>query len=232
MKSRLESFYTFLDRPIRPWMRIALLGLIPFIILSYFFPLWRISMEAPQYPRGLFLDVYVYFIEGGDGGRHLQEINTLNHYIGMRPLDPTEISDLGWMPFALGILVLLTLRVATVGNTRSLIDLSVLVIYVLGFMAARFVYRLYVYGHELDPDAPFTVEPFMPVILGTKQVANFTTHSWPRIGTLFIGIYAIGISVIAAWQLLAGYREHRRGALPARPAAESGRPRAPEPSPA
>lgn len=210
MAGWLEDFYAFLDRPLRPWSRLVLVGLIVFLMLSYWFPLWRISMEAPQYPRGLYLDIFVYYIQGGDGGQHLQEINTLNHYIGMRPLDPADLSDLGWMPFALGILALLTLRVAAVGNVRSLIDLSVIVVYVLGFMAARFVYRLYRYGHDLDPEAPFTVEPFTPVIIGTKQVANFTTHSWPQVGTLFITIFAAGVSILALYHLVAGYVAHRR----------------------
>lgn len=206
----LDDFYAFLDRPIRPWSRLLLVALITFLILGYFFPLWRISMEAPQYPRGLWIDVYVYFIQGGDEGAHIQEINTLNHYIGMNPINESELSDLGWMPFALGILVLLTLRVAAVGNVRSLIDLSVSMVYVLGFMAARFVYRLYVYGHDLDPHAPFRVEPFMPVVIGTKQIANFTTHSFPQIGTLFIAIYAIGVAAVTIVHLAVGYREHRR----------------------
>lgn len=233
MTGPMESFYAFLDRPIRPWSRIVLLALIPLLILGYFFPLWRISMEAPQYPRGLYLDIYVYYIQGGDEGRHLQEINTLNHYIGMRPLDPTELSDLGWMPFALGILALLTLRVAAVGNTRSLVDLAVLVVYVLGFMGARFVYRLYLYGHELDPNAPFDVEPFMPVVVGTKQIANFTTHGWPRVGTLFITLYAVGVAFVTGWHLVSGYRARKRGAPEARvPAPPGPAPREPEPQPA
>lgn len=226
MTRTMESFYAYLDRPLRPRSRIALLALIPFLILGYFFPLWRISMEAPQYPRGLYLDIYVHSIEGGDEGRHLREINTLNHYIGMRPLDPNELPDLGWMPFALGILALLTLRVAAVGNTRSLVDLAVLVVYVLGFMAARFVYRLYVYGHELDPNAPFDVEPFMPVVIGTKQIANFTTHAWPRLGTLFVGLYAVGVVALAGLYVVRGLRAGRR-----RRAAEARASAPPSPAP-
>src|SRR5687767_14669742 len=93
-----------------------------FLVLAFFHPPWRISMEAPQYPNGLYLDIWAYTIEGGNDGQHLAEINNLNHYIGMHTIDRAEFADLDWLPFALGILILLTLRVAVVGNVRSLID--------------------------------------------------------------------------------------------------------------
>lgn len=172
-------------------------------------------MEAPQYPRGLWMDVWVYKLTGGNEGQHIQEINTLNHYIGMHAIEPAGFADLDWMPFALGILVLLTLRVAAIGNVRSIVDLSVLVVYVLGFMGARFVYKLYVFGHELDPHAPFHVEPFTPVIIGTKQIANFTTHSWPQLGTLWLLLYATGvIGLMIASFVAVRSREKKAGAVP------------------
>jgi len=200
MKNPIRKFYDFLDRPLAPAGRVVLALLVVPLILSFWFPLWRISMEAPQYPNGLWLDIYAYAIEGGNEGQHLSEINTLNHYIGMRQLDPSDFADLDWLPFAFGILVLLTLRVAAIGQVRSLIDLSVIIAYVLAFAGARFVYTLYVYGHDLDPTAPVDIEPFTPVILGTKQIANFTTHSWPQAGTYLIAVFALGVFGLLAWQ--------------------------------
>lgn len=206
MKNAMQKFYDFLDQPIRTWSRIVLALLPLFLFLAYQFPLWRISMEAPQYPNGLYMDVWAYKLEGGNDGQHIQEINTLNHYIGMHQIVPADFQDLDWMPFALGVLIILAWRVAAIGNVRSLIDLTVITTYVLGFMGARFVYRLYVYGHELDPDAPFDVEPFTPVIIGTKQIANFTTHSMPQIGTLWITLFFAGVVVLCLYHLIAGRR--------------------------
>src|SRR3990172_8170793 len=183
MRNPIQKFYDFLDKPIFPSARILLALLCVPLGLSIAAPLWLISMEAPQYPRGLSLEIHTYTIEGGHDGQDLAEINNLNHYIGMHRLSEQDIPDLGWMPFALGILLILTLRVAAIGNVRGLVDHTVLMTYLLGFLAVRFIYRMYVYGHDLDPRAPFTVEPFMPVIIGTKQVANFTTHGAPLIGT-------------------------------------------------
>jgi hypothetical protein len=68
----------------------------------------------------------------------------------------------------------------------------------------RFVYKLYTYGHNLDPTAPIKVDPFTPAIFGTKQVANFTTHSFPAIGTILVGIFATGIAALMFYHLIAG----------------------------
>lgn len=210
MKDPIRRFYEFIDRPLFGKTRVLLALLVVPLALAFTRPLWRISMEAPQYPEGLHLDIYVNGLRGGNQGQHLQEINTLNHYIGMHAITQEAIPDLDWMPFALGILMLLTLRVAAIGAVRHLLDLSVLSLYILGFLAARFVYRLYVYGHELDPHAPVKIEPFMPVVLGTKQIANFTTHSWPLVGTLYVAAFAFGVAAITLWHLVTGYRRARR----------------------
>ena len=103
MKHPLARFYEFLDRPLTGVGRILLaLAVIP-LLLSFSEPLWRIRMEAPQYPHGLTLDIYSHNLEGGNHGQHIQEINTLNHYIGMHKIDRGELSDLDWIPFALGL---------------------------------------------------------------------------------------------------------------------------------
>lgn len=212
MRRALSGFYQTIGRPLPGWSRVGLLVVCVLLFLTYQWPLWRISMEAPQYPRGLYMDVWVYKLTGGNNGQHIDEINTLNHYIGMHRIEPASFADLDWMPFALGILVLLTLRVAAIGNVRSIVDLSVLVVYVLGFMGARFVYKLYVFGHELDPHAPFHVEPFTPVIIGTKQIANFTTHSYPQLGTLWLLLYAAGVIGLMVASFVAARRRESQAA--------------------
>ncbi len=206
MPGRFARFYTVLGRPLRARSRLLLISLLLPLAVSFFFPLWRIQMVAPQYPKGLLMDIYAYRLVGGNDGRDIAEINNLNHYIGMAKIEQSSIPELGWIPFAFGILGLLLLRVAVVGAIRDLVDLSVLLVYVTAFFFARFVLMLYNYGHQLDPQAAFRVKPFMPVVVGTKQVANFTTHSLPQWGTFFLGTFAIGVVLIAAWHV---YREWR-----------------------
>ncbi|MBZ0251882.1 MAG: hypothetical protein K8I02_00965, partial [Candidatus Methylomirabilis sp.] len=147
MKEPLDKFYEFLGRPIRMGARPILLLLTVPLALSFLFPLWNISMIAPQYPRGLTLDIYLHKVEGGNNGHDIAEINTLNHYIGMEPINRAALTDLDWLPFAMGFLAIIALRCAAIGNVRILIDLLVLSGYVSAFALGRFVYKLWVLGH-------------------------------------------------------------------------------------
>lgn len=218
MRKALDRFYAFLDRPLYLSSRVILALLVIPLILGATRPLWRISMKAPQYPAGLYMDVYTYKVDGGHKGQDIKEINTLNHYIGMRPIDRAALKDLDWIPFALGLLIVLTLRCAAIGNVRALLDLVVITGYVSVFAFGRFVYKLYVFGHELDPTAPLKIKPFTPAIFGEKQIANFSTASYPQSGTILIGVFATGLLAIAAWHLIAGRREAlRRAAAEATP---------------
>ncbi len=204
MRHPMQRFYEFLDRPLYGWGRVVLaLAVIP-LVLSFGRPLWRIRLEAAQYPKGLYMDIYAHKLDGGNHGQHIKEINTLNHYIGMHKVERAELADLDWIPFALGLLVLLTLRTAAIGNVRALVDLGVMTLYISGFAMARFVYKLYVFGHNLDPTAPIKVKPFTPAIFGSKQVANFTTYSTPQIGTFLVGLFALALFGVLAWHLVGG----------------------------
>jgi len=214
MQLALDKFYHFLDRPLFMWARLILVALTIPLILTFTQPLWRISMNAPQYPDGLSMEIYAHKIEGGNNGQHIKEINTLNHYIGMHKIDRAELSDLDWIPFALGLLVVLTLRCAAIGNVRALVDLAVIGGYVGVFAMGKFVYKLYVFGHNLDPDAPIKIKPFTPAIFGSKQIANFTTHSYPQLGSLYIGMFFVGVLGLLGWHLIAGRRQAMRRAEP------------------
>jgi len=107
-------------------------------------------------------------------------------------------------------------RCAAIGDVRILVDLAVLSTYVSLFSLSRFIYRMYVLGHNLDPQAAMKVEPFTPAIFGTKQIANFTVSSYPRGASVMIAAFVTGVCVVAVWVLLRGrnqaLREARTGA--------------------
>jgi copper chaperone NosL len=187
--------------------RFALLLLIIPVILSYWVPLWTIRLTAPQYPEGLRVDIYSYKLVGGHDGQDIKEINELNHYIGMRKLDRSQFVDLDWIPFVFGILVLLTLRQAVLGDLRGLIDLVVLTAYISAFAFARYILQLYAYGHNLEPTAPVKIAPFMPVVIGRKELANFITYGLPNEGSLLLFIFIAGITVLAVGEIRHVYHE-------------------------
>lgn len=215
----LDGFYAFLARPLFLWTRPVLVLLLVPLAIGLTLPLWRIEMEAPQYPNGLSVDIYAYTLEGGHDGNDLREINILNHYIGMKKIDRAELSDLDWLPFGFGLLALLVLRVAAVGNVRSLLDLTTVVGYFSAFSMGRFVYKLYSFGHNLSPDAPVKIKPFMPAIFGTKEVGNFTTHSMPGSGTYLVAAFAVGLFVLCALHLVVGRKRAKATDLVASEAA-------------
>lgn len=192
----LDRFQSRLGAPLRWQARLALALLVIPLLLSFTAPLWTMDMAAPQYPDGLTLEILSYTVRGD-----VEEVNTLNHYIGMARIDRAALSDLDWIPFAVGALALLALRVAAIGDRRSLVDLFVLFTYFSAFSMARFAYKLYVFGHDLDPKAPFTMEPFTPVVLGTQEVANFTITSLPALGTVWLGIFGVGLLVVTLLSL-------------------------------
>ncbi|GAB4158155.1 MAG: hypothetical protein Fur0037_25760 [Planctomycetota bacterium] len=215
MREPATSFWDFLDIPLGGKTRGILLCLVIPLLLSFLFPLWQIRMKAPQYPRGLTLDIYSYKLVGGHEGRDIPEINTLNHYIGMHKITREELRDLDWLPFALIALALLAVRAAVLGNVRTLIDLSIIAGYVSLIAFGRFVYMLYEFGHDLDPSAPVSVEPFMPVVIGGKKIANFHTWSLPQAGSILLGIFTLGVWSMTALLLVRGRRAARlRGAGP------------------
>jgi hypothetical protein len=198
MRNLFRREYVFLRRPLSFSARILMLLAAACLVLALLLPLWRIGLVAPQYQEGLSLRIYSYQLVAGNDGQDLHEINNLNHYIGMKPLAEADFIEMRWVPFALGLFILLALRAVAIGTMSSLIDLLTLFLYFTAFSFGSFYYRLYTYGHQLDPRAPMTIEPFTPVLIGRQQIANFLQSSWPEWGTLFLGLFPL-LLVAAMW---------------------------------
>jgi len=190
--------YRFLRRSLNLRSRLLLIAAAIAVVAAVFLPLWQIRLVAPQYQEGLALRIYAHKLVGGNGGQDLNEINTLNHYIGMKHLVEADFVEMKWLPFAFGIFALLALRAAAIGRMISLIDLGVLFIYFGAFSLGNFYFRLYTYGHSLDPHAPMRIKPFTPILLGSQQIANFVQTSLPQSGALFLGLFPLLIAA-AMW---------------------------------
>jgi len=209
MTSRVSAMHGILDRPVNRTGRILLLAATLLLLLGGTLPLWRISLVAPQYAEGLTLDMYAYQIVAGNKGQDLAEINTLNHYIGMKPIAQADFLEMKVLPFAIGVFALLALRSVVIGRIVTLVDLSVLFLYFGVFSLGSFAYRLYTYGHQLDPRAPMKIAPFMPVVMGSQQIANFVQTSLPLAGTICMTAFLV--LLIAA--LVSSIRQARREVL-------------------
>jgi copper chaperone NosL len=198
MHDTLRATNRFLDRPLSAASRgLVLLGIVA-LVAGALLPLWRIELVAPQYQEGLRLDMYSHQIVAGNGGQDLAEINTLNHYIGMKPIVEADFAEMTWMPFAIGVFALLALRAVVMGRMGNLVDLGVAFSYFGAFSLATFAYRLWSYGHRLDPHAPMRIKPFMPVVVGSQQIANFVQTSLPLAGTFCMIGFVVAL-VAAMW---------------------------------
>ena len=206
---RVSAMHGILDRPVNRTGRILLLAATLLLLLGGTLPLWRISLVAPQYAEGLTLDMYAYQIVAGNKGQDLAEINTLNHYIGMKPIAQADFLEMKVLPFAIGVFALLALRSVVIGRIVTLVDLSVLFLYFGVFSLGSFAYRLYTYGHQLDPRAPMKIAPFMPVVMGSQQIANFVQTSLPLAGTICMTAF-LGLLIAA---LVSSVRQARREVL-------------------
>lgn len=186
MKAILQKWERLQDTPLNLKSRILTFIAALSVVLTFLFPLWRMQFFATFYPDGLKLYIHAYKLEGGKtaGRDDLKEINTLNHYIGMKPLSQSDFPEFTYLPFVFGVLGLLTLRAVILGKISTIVDLIVMYIYVGLFSILDFYNKLYTYGHNLAPDAPIKVEPFTPPVFGMKKIAQFTVYSYPHVGSL------------------------------------------------
>jgi copper chaperone NosL len=166
------------------------------LVAVYALPLWRISLVAPQYPEGLGMLIWTHTVTGIEP-HHLQNINGLNHYIGMKEIDANTIPELRVMPWVLGFLILSGLAVAAAGR-RTLVR-AWYIVFVVGALAgiADFWKWQYDYGHNLDTENAAIKVPgmtYQPPLIGSKQLLNFTATSWPAAGGLiaFASLAIIG----------------------------------------
>jgi hypothetical protein len=212
MQAYLASLNRHMDLPIDALPRLMVLAAAVLLLLTYLFPLWSMTMFAPQYPDGLRLYIYGYKLDGGNGGQDVKEVNVLNHYIGMKELTSASFTEFKWIPFVLGALGLLFLRAAVMGKVRYLVDILALYLYFSLFSLWSFGYKLYAYGHALDPKASVKVPPFMPPMFGYKKLANFEVYSYPAPASYALG--AVALILIAALLIAWMRRPDARAAGP------------------
>ncbi len=164
-------------------VRIIVIVAAILLILVYLFPIWQIYITAPQYPEGLGMNIWINQITGMEPN-NLQSINILNHYIGMKKIEPDAVPELKIMPYVTGFLLLFGLVTAALGRRKLLIIWLALFIIISLIGIGDFYLWLYDYGHDLNPDAAIKVPgaSYQPPLLGSKTMLNITASSFPHIG--------------------------------------------------
>ena len=183
----------------------ALTAAAALLLLAVFaVPIWSIQLVAPQYPEGLGMMIAINTIRGVTPN-DLDNINELNHYIGMKQITPAAIPELHIMPWALGVIAVAGLLVALLARRRLLVAWAAL----FGIASAAGLYDFwhweYDYGHNIDIAHAIIKIPgmsYQPPLIGVKQLLNFTAVSWPAAG----GWMAFGAFALAALAVIAAYR--------------------------
>lgn len=178
----------------------ALLILASLLLISIFvMPIWSIRLEAPQYPEGLGLYIWVNTITGHEPNQ-LQLINGLNHYIGMKKIEPESLFELKILPFLVGFLAAFGMLSVLVNRRRLLhIWLVLLAVVAIGGLIDFYVWE-YDYGHNLDYETAAIKIPgmaYQPPLIGSKKLLNFTAHSYPAAGG-WIALLSFIIALSAA----------------------------------
>ncbi len=181
----------------------VLLGIAAVLLLaSIFLPYWKMTLKAPQYPGGLSVEVFVNRMTGD-----VDEIDGLNHYIGMRPLGEAAQLERAVSMVAVAILVLLVLAAIFVHSPWAALLALPAILWPFIFIADMYYWMRH-FGLNLDPTAPLSssIEPFVPPILGSGFVGQFETVASFQIG-LWMAFLAVAL-------ILAGLYYQRRAYKP------------------
>ena len=173
------------------WTPICMWGATFLMVVSVFFPYWSLVLHAPQYPRGLMVNAYLSRLEGD-----VNEIDGLNHYIGMRPLNDAALLEKSISVFGLIALALVVAAAIYIHSPWAAVFSLPAILFPVVFLADLFLWLNY-FGQNLDPHAALSnsVKPFTPTVLGTGVIGQFSTDAYADIGLLMATAASILIIV-------------------------------------
>ncbi len=181
-----------------------------FLLGLYFFPLWNIMLGAPQYPEPLGINIHIDGLQGVNEF-DIQNIDGLNHYIGMKTLPkPEDMWEFSVFPLIIGVMVILGVLIGFLGffkvvSPNWFIGWFV-VMSILGILGMYdFNAWMVDYGTNLDPNAIMklanpdgTPMTYKPPLFGHAKMLNFDVTSLPATGAwmMFTGMMLILIAFL------------------------------------
>ncbi|MCK6629422.1 MAG: cytochrome C [Anaerolineae bacterium] len=173
------------------WTPICMWSAAALIVASIFFPYWSLVLHAPQYPKGLVVNAYISRLEGD-----VREIDSLNHYIGMRPLGDAAQLEKSISVFALIALAFLVTAAIFIHSPWAIL-LSLPAVLLPAVFLGDLFFWLNHFGQNLDPHAALSnsVKPFTPTLLGRGVIGQFSTDAYADIGLLMATAASILILV-------------------------------------
>ncbi|REJ84463.1 MAG: hypothetical protein DWQ44_09365 [Bacteroidetes bacterium] len=149
------------------------------MIASLFLPLWTIDLQAPQYPEGLRMHIWLTKLSGD-----VSTISGLNHYIGMKPISAEMFPEFGYMHYI--VMILIGTGIITSLISKRWVFGVWFTVFFLTALIGMYDFWLweYDYGHNLDPKAPIKIPgmSYQPPLIGCKELLNFYACSFPASG--------------------------------------------------
>ncbi len=144
-------------------------------------PIWSVSLEAPNYPKEAFPEgIPVFFHFDGFSGE-VHEMNTINHYIGMDPMERGGPYERLLAPYAL-VFTAFLMFLFIIYNKKIFSLFMLIPAFLPLIFIGLYSYWLYWFGHNMHDYGAFKIKPFMPTVFGDGKVAQFVTHSYPGLG--------------------------------------------------
>ncbi len=170
------------------------------LLLLFVFPIWSITLQAPQYPNGITMYIWINKMTG-DTPSTLQNINLLNHYVGMSRIEPCGFPELSYFPYIIIGLAATGLLSALINRPKVYLAWFLIIVILAVMGLYDFYHWEYIYGHNLNPEAPIKIEgmAYQPPLIGKKTLLNFTAYSWPALGAIMFGLSIIGGFVSWYW---------------------------------
>lgn len=179
-----------LKRASQIWLAFGSLALIA----TFFLPIWRIDLWAPQYPEGLSMKIWLSKLSGD-----VEIINGLNHYIGMALIKEEMFPEFKILNYCVALTIVAGLTTALARSKKGLIAfLTFLILF--GVVAMYDFWKWgYEYGHNLSDDAAIKVPgmAYQPPLIGYKELLNFGAYSIPDIGgwiVVALGLITVGVT--------------------------------------
>jgi hypothetical protein len=185
-----------------------------FLLGLYFLPLWNIMLGAPQYPEPLGMNIHINGIRGVSEF-DVQNIDGLNHYIGMRTLPKDEdMWEFSAFPVIVGLMIALGVLIGVLGYFKKVSYKGFLgwfiLMSVLGILGMYdFNAWMVDYGTNLDPNAIMklthpdgTPMTYKPPLLGHVKMLNFDVTSMPAPGAwlMFVGMSLTLVASYLGWK--------------------------------
>ena len=156
------------------------------LLALFFFPLWNITLIAPQYPKSIGMDIWITKITDHNPG-DIQNINIMNHYVGMKPI-PEHLDEFDIFPVVVGVMAFLGIAFGFYGRKNFYLIWFVTMVILAAIGLYDFYLWQYDYGHNLDPTAAIKIpgQGYQPPLIGAKVILNFKAYSLPMTGAYFL----------------------------------------------